>query len=163
MGLSYFMGRSSYLLALLALFMVFNSLFTQAEIFKCRDGNGRASFSQQPCSAATVVGNSEAHKLWREMRALVNEGYNIYKKIGPDVSSIIACNDTAKVYGLKLDGIDKRLQAVSVNEHPALFKAQQSLRQCGQCRASAVQYCQQASQWLDKEMNALLPPVVSKR
>ena len=78
MGLSYFMGRSSYLLALLALFMVFNSLFTQAEIFKCRDGNGRASFSQQPCSAATVVGNSEAHKLWREMRFFIffNFRYN---------------------------------------------------------------------------------------
>ena len=149
--------RSGYLIAFMALLMASSALVTQAEIYKCRGASGQASFSEHPCPVASIVGNSEAHKLWRDMRVLVNEGQSLYKKLGPDVSSIIACNKAAKVYGLKLDVVDNRLQSVDKNKNFALFDAQQHLRQCGQCRASAVHYCKQASQALDKQMNALLP------
>lgn len=154
--------NSGYNIVFITLLMALNSLSSQAEIFKCRDASGRASFSQQPCPETNVVGNSEAHQLWREMRVLVNEGGDIYKKMGPDVPSIIACNNAAKAFGLKLDAIDKRLLSVSPNKHAPLFEAQRQLRECGRCRSSAVNYCKQASQSLDKEMAILLPPVVGR-
>lgn len=155
--------RLSYFVRLAALLIVFSSLNSHAEIYSCRDANGRALFSHQPCPAATVVGNSEAHKLWRDMRVLVNEGNSIYNKLGADVASIIACKNNVKEYGVKLDAIDKRLQTVSSGKHSPLFEAQANLRECGQCRSSAVQYCLQASKLLDQEMKILLPPVVGKR
>ena len=138
------------------------SSLASAEIYKCRDANGRASFSQTPCPASVVTGDTEAHKLWREMRVMVNQGQSIYKKLGPDVSAIIECKNSAKAYALKLDEYDQRLQTVSEHKHPALFEAQRYLRECGQCRASAMQYCKRADTELDKEMNVLLPPVARK-
>ena len=156
-------GRLGYSVILVSVLIAFNSVYSHGEIYSCRDDHGRALFSHQPCPATTVIGKSEAHKLWRDMRVLVNEGNSIYNKLGADVASIIACNNNVKAYGLKLDVIDKRLQSVSSSKHSPLFEAQANLRECGQCRSSAVQYCLQASQALDKEMNILLPPVVGKR
>ena len=135
---------------------VFSSTVVSAEIFKCLDENGRSSFSQTPCPAEVVSGDSEVHQLWREMRVLVNKGVNIYSALGPDVQSILECKHSVEAFSAELDAIDVRLEALSANEHKNLFLAQAQLRQCGQCRSAARQYCLNSTEFLNLEMNTLL-------
>jgi hypothetical protein len=59
-----------------------------AEIFQCKQKDGRSSFSNTPCPSQAVKGTSETHSLWRKMNKLVKEGAEISASMGPDYNSI---------------------------------------------------------------------------
>ena len=128
-----------------------------AEIYQCLDDNGRPSFSQTPCPVETVTGDSAAHKLWKDMRVLVNTGKNNAQKQGADVKSMIECKNREVEFAQALDVVDERLAELSSQEHKYLFSAQRSLRECGSCSSSAITYCQRADKALEKESAVLMP------
>ena len=135
-----------------------------ARLLKQRDPDGQLQVLAESVRLKTgaqfvVIGDSQAHQLWREMRVLANRGRSITERLGADVQSIIACRSREIDFSGELDVMDKRLQGLSVVEHKYLFAAQQSLRECGTCRSSALHYCGLASKQLEQEMAVLLPPL----
>jgi hypothetical protein len=139
------------------------SLTVPAEIYQCRDAKGKAVFSQVPCPKEKISGNTEAHKLWREMQVLVNEGSAIYQLLGADVDSILNCRKNAQLFSEKLDPLDARLSSLSMEQGKYLRMAQRSLRECGQCVSSSQYHCENAAKELNLQMNVLLPPLASHK
>ena len=76
--------------------------------------------------------------------------------LGPDVYSIMACIDRSNEFQDKLAALQKELDQVSAEDHPKLYLAMDSLKVCGDCRASAPRYCQVASRQLSEEVSVLL-------
>lgn len=147
----YFLVRN-----LVVLFIAILPLAGVAEIYQCLDAKGRPSFSNTPCPDSAVVGRSEAHRLWREMRVLVSEGHSINRLLGADVESIKNCNKSAQQFSEKLDKYNERLMALSSVKHKHLFKAMDYIRACGECRVAAANDCKKASTQLDEQMIVLL-------
>ena len=77
-----------------------------AEIYQCKQKDGRSSFSNTPCPSQAVNGTSETHNLWRKMNSLVKEGAEISSNMGPDYHSILACNEKSKAYNIKVDEVN---------------------------------------------------------
>jgi len=137
--------------------LIFTSLSTSAiaEIYQCKQTDGRSSFSNTPCPSQIVDGTTEIHTLWREMNSLIKEGAEISSQMGPDYYSILSCNEKSDAYNLKLDQVDKTLKSLSPVTHKKMYLAMESLRECGSCRASAPTYCQRASTNLMAETKVL--------
>lgn len=110
-----------------------------------------------------MTGNSEAHKIWRDLRSMASRGRNISKQLGADLESIKQCTRSSQAYLDDVTAFEPRMSAIDANKHQHLFSAQQLLLECGRCRVSAQQYCSEAEQHLDKEINTLLPPVASAK
>jgi hypothetical protein len=138
------------LLALLSL-----SSSVMAEIYQCKQKDGRSSFSNTPCPSQVLNGTSETHDLWRKMNALVKEGAEISSNMGPDYHSILACNEKSEAYNVKLSEVNKTLNTLSPKTHKKMYLAMESLRECGSCRASSTTYCKKASTSLMAETKTL--------
>ena len=95
------------------------------------------------------------------MQVLLNEGSTIYQQIGPDVKSILQCKNSSRAFSQKLSLLDDRLNALPRDKRKHMLLAQASLRECGQCQSSSVEYCDKASKHLNLQMNVLLPPLAS--
>ena len=126
-----------------------------AEIYQCKQKDGRSSFSNTPCPSQVINGTSESHNLWRKMNSLVKEGAEISSNMGPDFHSILACNEKSEAYNVKIDELNKELKALSPKTHKKMYLAMDSLRECGSCRASSTTYCKKASANLMAETNTL--------
>ena len=137
--------------------LIFTTLSTTAtaEIYQCKQADGRSSFSNVPCPTQIVNGTAEVHSLWREMNSLIKEGAEISSQMGPDYYSILSCNEKSDAYHLKLDQADKTLQSLSPITHKKMYLAMESLRECGSCRASSSTYCKSASTNLMAETKTL--------
>jgi len=142
-------------LALTLLIFASLSTSTMAEIYQCKQVDGRSSFSNTPCPSQTVDGTTEVHTLWREMNSLIKESAEISSHMGPDYYSILSCNAKSDAFNLKLDQADKKLNSLSSVTHKKMYLAMKSLRECGSCRASAPTYCQRASTNLMAETKVL--------
>jgi len=128
---------------------------TIAEVFQCKQKDGRSSFSNTPCPKQTVNGTSENHALWREMNSLVKEGAEISANMGPDYYSILSCNEKSEAYNAKVKEVNQVLQNLSSTTHKKMYLAMESLQECGNCRASSITYCKKASAHLMAETKAL--------
>ena len=137
--------------------LIFTSLSTSAmaEIYQCKQADGRSSFSNTPCPSQTVDGISEVHTLWREMNSLIKEGAEISSHMGPGYYSILSCNEKSDAFNLKLDQADKTLKSLSSDTHEKMYLAMEYLRECGSCRASSPTYCQRASKNLMAETKVI--------
>ncbi len=124
-------------------------------IFKCMDENNQASFSNKPCPDSSIDGDNESHKLWREMRGLVRRGLKINDLMGADVKAMNACQLRIEKYGKTLDRIKPRVEKLST-KHPDMVAAYLRLRDCAQCRASAMNACEDANGHLNDAMNDLM-------
>lgn len=123
-------------------------------IFKCKDGNGKVVFQQTACDQDSVVGNSEAHRLWREMRVLSAQGSAILNSLGGDLESIKECNRNMEIYQKKVNSLAHRVARVA-KDHQHLATAYSYLKECSVCRTSAESNCIAASKSLDKAVNQL--------
>ena len=128
---------------------------SMAEIFQCKQKDGRSSFSNTPCPSQVVDGSSETHTLWRKMNSLVKEGAEISAGMGPDYYSILACNEKSEAFNIKVDEANKSLIKLSATTHKKMYLAMESLRECGSCRASSPTYCKKASTNLMAETKTL--------
>jgi len=137
--------------------LIFASLSTTAiaEIYQCKQKNGRSSFSNTPCPSQVVNGNTETHTLWRKMNSLVKEGAEISAGMGPDYYSILSCNEKSEAFNIKVDEANKTLNKLSPTIHNKMYLAMESLRECGSCRASSTTYCKKASTNLLAETKTL--------
>ena len=138
-----------------ALFSISFSTVTTAEIYQCKQTDGRTSFSNTPCPSQVINGTSEAHILWNEMNLLVKEGSEVNSRMGPDYYSILACNSESEVFIAKLSRMEKSLQKLSRTTHKKMYLAMEALHKCGACSASAPKYCQTAKTHLMEETNVL--------
>ena len=138
----------------LLIFASISSIAT-AEIFQCKQKDGRTSFSNTPCPSQVVDGTSETHVLWRKMNSLVKEGAEISTNMGPDYYSILECNEKSAAFNLKVDEANKTLNKLSPTTHKKMYVAMESLRECGSCRASSSTYCKKASTNLMAETKTL--------
>jgi hypothetical protein len=81
-----------------------------AEIFQCKQKDGRSSFSNTPCPSQAVNGPSETHSLWRKMNKLVKEGAEISASMRPDYNSILTCNEKSGAFNLKVNKVTQGLK-----------------------------------------------------
>lgn len=144
-------------LNLVATIVIFASISSTAfaEVFQCKQADGRSSFSNTPCPTQVVNGTSETHTLWRNMNALVKEGAEISATMGPDYYSILECNKKSEAFNLKVDDVSKVLENLSPAKHKKMYLAMESIRECGSCRASSTTYCNKASTQLLEETKVL--------
>ena len=83
------MKRFSMVAGFFLLVYSFGVLAEAGAVYKCRDKtSGRMIFQQSPCGQKNVVGGTDAHQLWREMRQLSTDGRLILSSLGGDVESI---------------------------------------------------------------------------
>jgi len=144
-------------LTLAVTLLIFASISSTAtaEIFQCKQKDGRTSFSNTPCPSQVVDGTSETHSLWRKMNSLIKEGAEISANMGPDYYSILSCNEKSEAFNIKVDEANKTLKKLSVTTHKKMYLAMESLRECGSCRASSSTYCKSASTNLMAETKTL--------
>ncbi|MGH1374178.1 MAG: DUF4124 domain-containing protein [Cellvibrionaceae bacterium] len=133
-------------------------VFSQAAIYKCVDDRGVASFSQRPCPAKKVVGNTEAHKLHKELGELTDTGQNLVTSISGDMKSIIACQDSKKVFEKNRKALQSRVDGLT-DEHKALKKAYATLEFCGVCKARGLSQCRTTRSYLNEAQNTLITSV----
>jgi len=146
------------MLAVSVFIMLFLSAHIQAAdtIYRCKLGDGKYQFQQDPCSDDQVRGETPGHKAWRDMRKLVVEGEKILQLLGPDIESIKHCKSSMRKYQSKLNDVNSLLRKEKANEQPYLFKAYTYLQECAECRSSAVSSCQLANKYLDKAQADLM-------
>lgn len=131
------------------------SQFSSAEIYQCKGKNGKKIFQQHPCSDNQVGAETDAKKLWQEMRTLVNEGSAIIAQLGADVESIKRCHRKIEIYKKDVAAIAPRVEAIA-DEHYDMMVAFRNLEDCAYCRTSANSYCRSANRALDKAMRKLM-------
>ena len=119
-----------------------------SSVYKCKDTNGRIVFQQTPCSEANIVGDSDVHKMWHEMRALSAEAKFAIATLGADVESIKQCKRAIAVYNEKVDALLPEVNKYA-KDYEELLKAHGYLKDCGMCRTSAEAYCRRADHYLD--------------
>ncbi len=133
-------------------------VFSQAAIYKCVDDRGVASFSQRPCPAKKVLGDTDAHKLHKELGVLVDEGQGIVTSISGDMKSIIACQDSKDAFRQSRKMLQPRIDGLG-DEHKALKKAYAALEFCGVCKARGLSQCRAARTYLNEAQNSLVTSV----
>lgn len=134
-----------------------------AEIFQCKQKDGRFSFSNSPCPSQVINGTSNTHALWRKMNQLIKEGSKISANMGPDYYSILSCNKKTEAFNLKVDAAYKELKSLSPKTHKRMYSAIESIRECGSCRASSSTYCTNATAKLLGETKVLAELAKTKR
>ncbi len=133
-------------------------IVSQAAIYKCVDDRGVASFSQRPCPAKKVIGNTDAHKLHKELGKLTDAGQNLVTSISGDMKSIIACQDSKKTFDQNRKALQSRIDELT-DEHKALKKAHSVLEFCGVCKARGLSQCRAARTYLNEAQNTLIKSV----
>lgn len=134
------------------------SFYTQAAVYKCVDKNGVASFSQRPCPAKKAEGDTEAHKLLKELRMLSNQGNEVVNSVGADLDSIRSCQAQAKQYHAQWQSFAQRIDGLP-KDHKAMKQAYASLEECGICSARGNRRCDTARQQLNEAQNLLVKSV----
>lgn len=124
------------------------------QIYKCTDDTGRKVFQQAPCKVKEITGKTPAHKLWFEMRELVEKAKKINSSIGPGLSAIKQCNNDVKSLSLDIAALEERLTAVQY-KHKNLRKAHTQLQSCARCSIAAGSDCKSASKYLEHAMAKL--------
>lgn len=123
-------------------------------IYQCISPDALVSYQDQPCPPETMDGSSSFHQAWRSMRTLIKDGMKVNARLGPDVYSIMSCLEASEAYQQKLNDILSTLPA----QTRLLAAAAEDLKVCGECRLSAANYCQKATDKLLKEAS-----IVSRR
>ena len=149
------MKRFSMVAGFFLLVYSFGVLAEAGAVYKCRDKtSGRMIFQQSPCGQKNVVGGTDAHQLWREMRQLSTDGRLILSSLGGDVESIRVCQVKMERFGRKVRALKGRVRAVE-KRNPHLAKAHVFLGECAVCRSSAESNCIAADRSLVKAVNQL--------
>jgi len=133
-------------------------LVSQAAIYKCVDERGVASFSQRPCPVKKIEGDSEAHKLHKEMGVLLSDGQSLVNSVSGDMQSIIACQDARQGFIQRWQLLQSRVDALEVT-HKNLKKAHSTLENCGVCKARGMSQCRSARKQLNDAQNKLVKSV----
>lgn len=119
-------------------------------IYRCKNNQGQGFvYQQKPCSDDQVVGRDLPHKVWRQARQLVADKTEILQQLGADVESIKRCNKRMQHLNATTQKLAKKVDAVSL-EHGKIAKAYGYLKECGECRTSAISACQQADIFLNE-------------
>ncbi len=132
----------------------YTNLAVSATIYKCKDDKGKLIFQQTACNEKNVMGDSDAHNLWKEMRVLASEGKGILNWLGADLESIKQCNRDIKVYEKKVLKLKNRVSRVEL-DHKQLAKAYAYLKECAVCKTSAASNCIAAEASLEKAVSNL--------
>ncbi|MEJ2415684.1 MAG: DUF4124 domain-containing protein [Exilibacterium sp.] len=140
-----------------------------AAVYKCVDDQGNTSFSSIPCPTKKITGDSEAHKLWKELKAFSTRGRLIVRTIGADVESIKACRIRSNEFKEDLAVLGEKVEKLE-QEHADIRRAYRALQDCGVCQARGMGQCSKADRLLNSAKNALVeipekqpPPWVRKR
>lgn len=133
-------------------------LVSQAAIYKCVDERGVASFSQRPCPAKKIEGDSEAHKLHKEMGLLLSDGQSLVNSVSGDMQSIIACQNAKQAFLQRWELLQPRVDALATS-HKNLKKAHNTLEYCGVCTARGMSQCRSARKQLNDAQNKLVKSV----
>lgn len=147
-------GFTLLLLLLLVLPMASYASNKGQTIYRCKDANGRLVFQQVACDESQIIGNTPAHRLWRQMRVMSAQGRKVLASLGADVESIQACQNDMVRYQRNLQPLRPQVAQIA-RQHPDLVRAYSSLESCGVCRTSAVSNCTLADQYLEKAVARL--------
>lgn len=119
-------------------------------IYRCKNAQGAGFvYQQNPCADDQVVGTDLAHKLWRQTRQLVADKTETLQQLGADVESIKQCQQRMQTLNAKTQKLAKNIDAIAL-EHGKIAKAYGYLKECGECRTSAISACQQAEIFLNE-------------
>lgn len=122
---------------------------SQAAVFKCVTAEGVAKFSNKPCPAKVLTGDSEAHRLYRDLQAALVTGSGIISSAKGGTEQILSCQKKQKTYLDYLSSLEPR-----VASQEAIFKGFDPvlalLKQCGACQSRARRYCTGAAKTLNK-------------
>lgn len=127
----------------------------QAAVYKCVTAEGVAKFSNKPCPAKVLQGNTEAHQLYRALQAKLAEGGSIISSAQGGTTQILNCQKQQRAYLGRLAVFEQR---VKVQE--ARFEGFQSsyelLQQCGACQARARRACSDAAEALNQVKSGIV-------
>jgi hypothetical protein len=126
-----------------------------AEIYQCKDNQGKKVFQQVPCKREAVSKEKPEGLLWYEMRELAATGIQINSRIGPTVKAMISCNEAVERFKSEIQLIEPRVAEVQY-QHEHLAMAYVALEDCARCSVSAGTDCKQVNTLLDKAMVKLL-------
>jgi len=121
----------------------------QAAVFKCVTAEGVAKFSNKPCPARVLTGDSEAHALYRDLQAALVKGSSIISSAQGGTAQILNCQKKQKVYLDDLSSFEPRVAAQKAN-FKGFAPSLELLKQCGVCQSRARRYCAGAAEALNK-------------
>ena len=134
--------------------LVVNSASHAQTVYRCQTPDGHTVFQQVPCGERDVAGDTDAQKLWREMRVLAGEGNQIISELGPTAAAIAQCENAMQTWQSKVQTLRFRVSEVA-GQHPDLARAFGALQDCAYCRSSAASNCMLANRYLDRALSKL--------
>lgn len=139
--------RLSLLLLIVAIAM---PVMAKDIIYRCKNERSQGVvYQQRPCADDQIIGTDLPHRLWRQMRQLVADKTETLQQLGADVDSIKQCQARMQKLNAKTQRLAKSADVVAV-KHAKIAKAYGYLKECGECRTSAISACQQADIFLNE-------------
>lgn len=142
------------ILAIIVLLVSSHISMADTTIYKCKDNNGRLIFQQTACDDKNIMGDTDVHKLWGEMRVLTAEGKGILGMLSADLESIKQCHRDIAVFKKNILALKSRV-AVIEKSHKDILQAYDYLMRCAECRTSAESNCNAAEKSLEKAVSNL--------
>jgi len=136
-------------LAVILFSVVFTSTAAQAAVFKCVTAEGVAKFSNRPCPAQVLSGDSEAHQLYRDLQKELVKGSAIISSAQGGTAQVLSCQKKQKAYVDNLSTFEPRVkvQAARFNGFQSSYAL---LQQCGTCQSRARRHCTGAAKALNQ-------------
>jgi len=120
--------------------LVFTFSAAQAAVFKCVTAEGVAKFSNRPCPAQVLSGDSEAHQLYRDLQKELVKGSAIISSAQGGTAQILSCQKNQQAYLDNLSSFEPRVQVQDLR-FQGFQSSYELLRQCGACQSRARRYC----------------------
>ncbi len=141
--------------------LMVSCIVSSAEIYQCRSDSGGIVFRDQPCLFQAYAGDSEAHVVWQEIRAISRLGESMNAIRGASVEIRAQCRAKEQELSGRIAALKPQIEQLAPR-FSVLVEAYEALPQCVSCGQSATFHCRESNRLLQTAANELDMPKIGQ-